>query len=39
MLVYREEVYQRIKDENRQAMETRDNDLLAVTQLWQTRKK
>ena len=39
MLVYREEVYQRIKEENRLAMETRDNDLLAVTQLWQTRKK
>jgi carbon storage regulator (csrA) len=39
MLVYREEVYQRIKEENRLALEIRDNDLLAVTQLWQTHKK
>ncbi len=39
MMVYREEVYQRIKDENRQAMETRDNDLLAATRLWQKLEK
>jgi len=39
MTVYRDEVYQRIKDENRQAMETRDNDLLAVTRLWKTEQK
>ena len=39
MMVYRDEVYQRIKDENRQAMQTSDNDLLAVTRLWQTQKK
>lgn len=39
MTVYRDEVYQRIKDENREALLTRDNDLLAVTGLWQTQKK
>ena len=39
MVVYRDEVYQRIKDENRQAMQTSDNDLLAVTRLWKTEKK
>lgn len=39
MTVYRDEVYQRIKDENRQAMQTSDNDLLAVTRLWKTEKK
>ena len=39
MTVYRAEVYQRIKDENRQAMQTSDNDLLAVTRLWKTGKK
>lgn len=39
MMVYREEVYQRIKEENRQALQTSDNDLLAVTRLWQTQKK
>ncbi len=39
MTVYRDEVYQRIKDENRQAMQTSDNDLLAVTRLWKAEKK
>ena len=39
MPVYREEVYQRIKDENRQALQTSDNDFLAVTRLWKTEKK
>ncbi len=39
MLVYREEVYQRIREENRQALDTRDNDLLAATRLWQTHEK
>lgn len=39
MTVYREEVYQRIKEENRLAMQTSDNDLLAVTRLWKTEKK
>ncbi len=39
MTVYRDEVYQRIKDENRQALETSDKDLLAVTRLWKAEKK
>ena len=39
MTVYREEVYQRIKEENRLAMQTSDNDLLAVTRLWKAEKK
>ena len=39
MTVYRDEVYQRIKEENRQALQTSDNDLLAVTRLWKTEKK
>ncbi len=39
MMVYREEVYQRIKEENRQALETLDNDLLAATRLWQKQEK
>ena len=34
MLVHRQEVYQRIRDENRLALETRNTDLLAATQLW-----
>lgn len=39
MAVYRDEVYLRIRDENRKAMQTSDNDLLAVTRLWKTEKK
>lgn len=39
MTVYRDEVYQRIKDENKEALQTRDNDLLAVTRLWPKQKK
>ena len=39
MVVYREEVYLRIKDENRQALQTSNNDLLAATQLWQIAPK
>ena len=35
MMVYREEVYLRIKEENRQALATENNDLLAATRLWQ----
>ena len=35
-VVYREEVYVRIQEENRQALQTSNNDLLAATQLWQT---
>ena len=37
--VYRAEVYQRIMAENRDALQTRDNDLLAVTRLWQKQGK
>lgn len=39
MAVYRDEVYLRIRDENRKAMQTSDNDLLAVTRLWKAEKK
>lgn len=39
MTVYRDEVYQRIMEENRLALQTSDNDLLAVTRLWKTEKK
>lgn len=33
--VYREEVYLRVKDENRQALLSDNNDLLAAAALWQ----
>ncbi len=39
MTVYREEVYQRVKEENRLALETRNEDLLLVTSLWQEKTK
>ncbi|ABB39944.1 carbon storage regulator, CsrA [Oleidesulfovibrio alaskensis G20] len=39
MTVYREEVYMRVRDQNRQALETSDADLLAATQLWHAKKK
>lgn len=39
MMVYREEVYLRIKEENRQALATGKDDLLAATRLWQTSAK
>ena len=39
MPVYREEVYLRIKEQNRQASETLDTDLLMATELWNTKKK
>ena len=35
MAVYREEVYLRILEENRQSMLTTNNDLLATAELWQ----
>ncbi len=34
-VVYREEVYLRVKEENRQAMLADNNDLLAAAALWQ----
>jgi carbon storage regulator len=39
MPVYREEVYLRIKEQNRQASETLDTDLLMATELWKSKKK
>jgi len=36
--VYREEVYLRIKEENTQALQASENDLLAAASLWQIRK-
>lgn len=41
MVVYREEVYLKIKEENRMALETNPSDLLAVSDIWQaaTKKK
>lgn len=39
MMVYREEVYLRIKEENRQALATEKDDLLAAARLWQTSAK
>lgn len=38
MLVYREEVYRRILEENRQSMFVNKEDMLAVEQLWQSKK-
>lgn len=37
-LVYREEVYLRIKDENAEAIMASNNDLLAAAQIWQKKK-
>lgn len=37
-LVYREEVYLRIKDENAQSLFASNNDLLAAATIWQTQK-
>ena len=39
MTVYREEVYQRVMEENRMAMQTSNEDLLVAAQLWQDNKK
>ena len=39
MTVYREELYLRVKEQNRQAMASSDTDLLAVTELWHGKKK
>lgn len=39
MVVYREEVYLRIKEENKQALQISNNDLLAATRLWQSTAK
>ena len=37
--VYREEVYLRVREQNKQAFESSDADLLAVTELWTGTKK
>lgn len=39
MPVYREEVYLRIKEQNRQASEMLDTDLLMATELWKSKTK
>ncbi len=36
--VYREEVYIRVTEENRHALETRNEDLMLVARLWQEKK-
>jgi carbon storage regulator len=38
VVVYREEVYLRIKEENRQAALADNTDLLAVVELWQGKR-
>ena len=39
MVVYRDEVYQRVKEENRLSMSINNEDLLAAAQLWNTAQK
>ena len=36
-LVYREEVYLRITEENKQALQASNSDLLAAARLWQSK--
>lgn len=38
MTVYREEVYTRVKEENRRALQTSTQDLMVATALWQNSK-
>ncbi len=38
-VVYREEVYLRVKEENKQAMLATQNDLFAAAALWQQQKQ
>jgi carbon storage regulator len=37
--VYREEVYLRVLEQNRMALQSSDQDLIAVTKLWEKNKK
>ncbi|ATD80358.1 MULTISPECIES: carbon storage regulator CsrA [Desulfovibrio] len=37
--VYREEVYKRVVEENRRALETSNNDLMVAAELWHETKK
>lgn len=39
MTVYRDEVYQRVMEENRMALQTSTEDLLTAAQLWQETQK
>jgi carbon storage regulator len=39
MTVYRDEVYQRVMEENRMAVQTSNEDLLVAAELWQENKK
>ena len=39
MTVYREEVYQRVMEENRMAVQTSNEDLFVAAELWQDSKK
>ena len=39
MTVYRDEVYQRVMEENRMAIQTSNEDLLLAATLWQDSKK
>ncbi|WFS63798.1 MULTISPECIES: carbon storage regulator CsrA [Desulfovibrionaceae] len=39
MTVYREEVYLKIKEQNRQALEINQQDLLAAAALWQKKER
>ena len=39
MTVYRDEVYQRVMEENRMAIQTSNEDLLVAAELWQDGKK
>lgn len=39
MTVYREEIYLRVQEQNQLALASKDEDLLAATQLWHGTKK
>jgi len=39
MTVYRDEVYQRVMEENRMAIQTSNEDLLVAATLWQDSRK
>jgi len=39
MTVYRDEVYQRVMEENRMAIQTSNEDLLVAARLWQDSRK
>jgi carbon storage regulator len=39
MTVYREEVYLKIKEQNKQALEISQHDLLAAAALWQKKER